>query len=169
MYESHMTAVGNVATAIEFKTSRSGVSAVRFRLASTVRRFDQREGWKDGHTNFLTVWAWRALADNLAASVSVGDPLVVRGQLRLREGEKEGKRFQSAELMASAAGHDLSRGTSAFVRRAQVKPALTTGSSGTPRTPVTARPGAESPWASAESPWDGAAAEASVPGQLPVP
>lgn len=125
MYESHVTVVGNVATPVDFRTSPSGVSVVRFRLASTVRRYGQERGWSDGPTSFYTVWAWRSLAANVAASVTVGEPLVVQGQLRIREEERDGRKFFSADLSASTLGHDLSRGTSAFLRVSQARPELT--------------------------------------------
>ncbi|MBR7672242.1 single-stranded DNA-binding protein [Streptomyces daliensis] len=126
MHEAHVTVVGNAATRVEFKTSASGAPVARFRLASTVRRFDQQRGcWSDAYTSFFTVWAWRGLAANVASSVAVGEPVIVQGQLRIREGEKEGRRFVAADLTASTVGHDLSRGTSAFVRVVQAKPGLT--------------------------------------------
>lgn len=117
MHETHVTVVGNVATDVNCVISANGHPLARFRLASTVRRFDaQRETWTDTSTSFYTVWAWRTLATNLASSVVVGQPLIVQGQLRIKEGERDGRRFVAADLIASSAGHDLSRGTAAFVR-----------------------------------------------------
>ncbi|MCF6525041.1 single-stranded DNA-binding protein [Streptomyces sp. JJ36] len=117
MHETQTTVVGNVATPVDFRTTEAGVPAARFRLASTVRRFDrEREAWHDAYTSFYTVWAWRSLAVNLSSSVSLGEPLVVHGRLRIREDERDGRRVFSAELYASAVGHDLARGTSAFAR-----------------------------------------------------
>ena len=105
MNEAQVTVVGNVATQVDFRMSASGVPVARFRLASTVRRFDQRSGgWADAFTNFYTVWAWRSFAANLASSVTVGEPLVVTGQLRIREAERDGRQFASADLTATAVG-----------------------------------------------------------------
>ncbi|MFG2892801.1 single-stranded DNA-binding protein [Streptomyces sp. NPDC048248] len=124
MSETMVTLVGNAATAVEHRQTPTGVSVARFRLASTTRRWDRtRECWTDGDTSFYTVRSWRTLADNVAASVAVGEPLVVQGRLRLREGEKPpeqgGQRWFSAEVDAVAIGHDLSRGTAAFRRAAR--------------------------------------------------
>lgn len=117
MYESHVTVVGNVATPLDHRTTSSGEPAVRFRLANTVRRYDRARGaWDDAWSSFFTVWAWRTLALNVATSVTLGEPLVVYGRLRVREDEREGRRFVSADLLASAIGHDLTRGTAAFRR-----------------------------------------------------
>lgn len=70
------------------------------------------------------MWAWRGLAENVMASVGVGEPLVVQGRLRVREEEREGKKWTTAEIDAVAVGHDLSRGTSAFRRVSQGRPEL---------------------------------------------
>ncbi|MFF8268948.1 single-stranded DNA-binding protein [Streptomyces sp. NPDC016562] len=118
MNDTQVTLVGCVATRIDYKDTVNGPSA-RFRFAVTPRYFDKRtEAWTDGTTSFYTVWARRALAVNLAGSVSVGEPLVVHGRLRVREDppDGEGKRWISAEIDATAIGHDLNRGTAAFRR-----------------------------------------------------
>ncbi|MFD9973631.1 single-stranded DNA-binding protein [Streptomyces sp. NPDC059017] len=116
MSDVMVTLVGNVATAVDYRESAAGGRS-RFRFAVPSRRWDrQRDGWTDGPTSFYTVWAWRALAANLAASVAVGEPLVVHGRLRVREEEWEGKVRTSVDVDAVAAGHDLTRGTSAFRR-----------------------------------------------------
>ena len=117
MNEAMVTVAGNAATPVEYRETTDGVGMARFRLATTVRRFDRRqETWVDAYTSFYTVVAWRGLAANLAASVTVGEPLLVRGRLRVREAQYEGRFRVWAEIEAVAAGHDLSRGTSAFRR-----------------------------------------------------
>jgi len=62
------------------------------------------------------VWANRALATNVQASVSVGEPLVVRGRLKVRSELRDGQSWTGADIEASAIGHDLARGTAAFRR-----------------------------------------------------
>nr|WP_078872110.1 single-stranded DNA-binding protein [Streptomyces sp. NRRL S-337] len=131
MHETMVTLVGNAATAVEHRQTTAGVTVARFRLAATSRRWDKaQERWADGETSFYTVRSWRGLADNVAASVAVGEPLVVQGRLRLREGEqppeKGGQRWFSAEVDAVAIGHDLSRGTAAFRRVTRVSRMSTT-------------------------------------------
>ncbi|MGW0390790.1 single-stranded DNA-binding protein [Streptomyces sp. NPDC003042] len=118
MNDTMVTLVGHVATQIDFRETPTGPSA-RFRFAVQPRYFDRRSAaWTDGTTSFYTVWAKRTLAVNLASSVSVGEPLVVHGRLRVREDppDGEGVRWFSAEIDAVAAGHDLNRGTAAFRR-----------------------------------------------------
>ncbi|KND35549.1 single-stranded DNA-binding protein [Streptomyces acidiscabies] len=123
MNEVTMCAVGNVATQPVFRELAGGASA-RFRLAATARYWDREKNeWVDGHTNFFTVWANRQLAVNVAASLSVGDPVVVQGRLKVRSDLRDGQNWTSADIDASAIGHDLARGTSAFVRAAKAEPA----------------------------------------------
>ncbi|MET9902693.1 single-stranded DNA-binding protein [Streptomyces sp. NPDC006446] len=116
MNETMVCAVGNVATRPVYRELANGASA-RFRLAVTSRYWDrEKNGWTDGHTNFFTVWANRALATNVGASVSVGDPVIVQGRLKVRTETRDGQSWTSADIDAVAIGHDLSRGTSAFRR-----------------------------------------------------
>ncbi|MFI1968220.1 hypothetical protein BLA24_20495 [Streptomyces cinnamoneus] len=123
MNETLVTVVGNVATQPDFRQAANGSAVSRFRLAATVRRWDrQRQEWADAYTSFYTVWAWRALAANVVGSVSVGEPLIVQGKLRIQEQEREGKRWLSADIDAVSIGHDLARGTSAFRRVVPAKP-----------------------------------------------
>lgn len=130
MNETLVTLVGNAATGVEFRETRSGGMA-RFRFAVTPRRWDrEKQLWADGHTSFYTVWAWRTLASNLTGSVSVGEPLVVHGRLKVREEEREGQRRTFVDIEATAVGHDLTRGTSAFRRVARADPGLVSRTSG---------------------------------------
>jgi single-strand DNA-binding protein len=116
----------------------TGPSA-RFRLAVTSRYLDRgKNEWTDGHTNFFTVWANRQLATNAAASLNVGDPVVVQGRLKVRTDVREGQSWTSADIDALAIGHDLARGTSAF-RRASRPDAVAAAT-----TP--AQPGPEPDW-----------------------
>ncbi|MET9435653.1 single-stranded DNA-binding protein [Streptomyces sp. NPDC006551] len=144
MNDTMVTLVGNVATGVEYRDTATG-GVARFRFAVTARRWDRERGtWADGHTSFYTVFAWRALGANLAASVSVGEPLVVHGRLKVREEEREGQRKTFVDIDALAVGHDLSRGTAAFRRAVKGEPRLTerqeNGASGPPRDPWDTRP-----------------------------
>ncbi|WP_338496248.1 single-stranded DNA-binding protein [Streptomyces sp. SJL17-4] len=121
MNDTTVTLVGNVATAVEYRDTATG-GVARFRFAVTTRRWDrEKELWADGPTSFYTVSAWRSLGANLAASVSVGEPLVVHGRLRVREDERDGQRKTFVDVAALAVGHDLSRGTAAFRRAARTE------------------------------------------------
>ncbi|MCT7356402.1 single-stranded DNA-binding protein [Streptomyces sp. 15-116A] len=124
MNETMVCAVGNVATRPVHREMATGEST-RFRLAVTSRYWDREKGtWADGHTNFFTVWANRQLAANAAASLTVGDPVIVQGRLKVRTEMREGQQgWMSADIDAVAIGHDLTRGTSAFQRRQRTEQA----------------------------------------------
>ncbi|MET9511464.1 single-stranded DNA-binding protein [Streptomyces flavidovirens] len=124
MSDTWVTLVGNAATGVDYRDSAAG-GVARFRFAVTSRYWDrQKESWADGQSSFYTVWARRSLATNLAGSVSIGEPLVVHGRLRIRDEEKDGQRRFSADIDALAVGHDMTRGTSAFRRVVKGDPAL---------------------------------------------
>ncbi|MFH8471726.1 single-stranded DNA-binding protein [Streptomyces sp. NPDC018000] len=128
MNDTLVTLVGNAATGVEFRETATGGMA-RFRFAVTPRRWDrEKQAWTDGHTSFYTVWAWRTLASNLSGSVSVGEPLVVHGRLKVREEEREGRHRTFVDIEAVAVGHDLTRGTAAFRRVMRGDPGLMTRS-----------------------------------------
>lgn len=117
MNETQVCVVGNVATQPVYREAAAGASA-RFRLAVTSRYWNREKSvWADGHTNFFTVWANRQLAVNTAASLNVGDPVLVQGRLKVRTDVRDGQQSRmSADIDAVAIGHDLARGTSAFRR-----------------------------------------------------
>ncbi|MER8042919.1 single-stranded DNA-binding protein [Streptomyces sp. NPDC094032] len=140
MNETTVTLVGNVATNVEYRETLTG-GVARFRFAVTARRWDrERALWTDGPTSFYSVSAWRSLGMNVAASVSVGEPLVVHGRLKVREEERDGHRKTFVDVDAVAVGHDLTRGTAAFRRTARQNPEVPV-----PEVPVSEVPVSEVP------------------------
>jgi single-strand DNA-binding protein len=74
-------------------------------------------GWQDGDTLFMTVTAWRALAENVAESASKGTRVIVTGRLKQRSyGTGEGGRPMVYELYATDVGISLQRATARPVR-----------------------------------------------------
>ncbi|MBO1751650.1 single-stranded DNA-binding protein [Actinotalea sp. BY-33] len=103
-----------------------GVPFTSFRVATTPRWFDSRQGtWTDGRTEWFTAKAFRDVALNVAASVHKGDPVVVHGKLRTEEWIGENGPRTGLTLEITAVGHDLTRGRSEFTRRT-----YTSGSAG---------------------------------------
>ncbi|MER7515901.1 single-stranded DNA-binding protein [Streptomyces sp. NPDC126499] len=146
MNETMVTLVGNVATNVEFRETVTG-GVARFRFAVTARRWDrERAVWTDGATSFYTVSAWRSLGANLAASVSVGEPLVVHGRLRVREEEHDGRRKTFVDVDALAVGHDLTRGTAAFRRTMRQNTDMTTSLTTSVPEQRVPDPSAPDPW-----------------------
>ncbi len=154
-----ITVVGNVAADPEERSTPSGASVARFRIASTVRRRDRETGeWSDAYTNFYTVTVWDALGTNAAASLRKGERAIVIGRLKLRTWEKEGRQGQEAEITADAVGHDLRWGTSAFRRAgrepgSEVQAAASTGGGDEPVAPAEAAWAAPGEFLDAETPF----------------
>ncbi len=116
--DANIDLAGFVASEPSFKLLDSGTSTAKLRVAYTERRFNRETGeWGDGPTSFVTVLCWRTLADNVAMCLRKGEPVLVRGRLRVREyHDKEGSLRSVTEVDASSIGHDLSRGVAHFSR-----------------------------------------------------
>jgi single-strand DNA-binding protein len=93
-----------------------GISVVNFRVGSTPRV--RRDGkWCDGDTTWYSVNGWRGLADNIRASVKKGDAVIVHGRLRSENWVRDDHQLSTTLVVeASFVGHDLTRGTSEFVK-----------------------------------------------------
>lgn len=94
----------------------NGVTVANLRVASTPR-IKRKGQWMDGDTTWYSVSAWRSLADNIRDSVKKGDAVIVHGRLRSDAWTREDGQVSNTLLVeASFVGHDLTRGTSSFVR-----------------------------------------------------
>jgi single-strand DNA-binding protein len=119
VFETNLVIVGNVLTAPEWRRIPStGALVANFRVASTARRYDrEHDRWFDGNSIRLRVVAWRRLAEGVASSVAVGDPVMVSGRLYTRDWKDEnGNPRVSYEMEAYAIGLDLARGRCRFYR-----------------------------------------------------
>jgi single-strand DNA-binding protein len=116
--EAHISLSGYVATQPALRWTRTGVPALNMRVAWTPRRMDRVTGeWIDASTNFLTVFAYRKLAENAATCLRKGDPVVIRGRVTTRDFEdKNGHPRTALEVDAISFGHDLTKGVSTFQR-----------------------------------------------------
>src|SRR5450432_2578205 len=111
MFDTQVTVVGNLVAEPRLSFTKDGQAVASFRLASTPRRFDRSAGeWRDGDTLFTSVTCWRALAENVSASLKKGSSVIVLGRLSVRPYEtKEGDKRQSVDIDAIAVGTDLGR------------------------------------------------------------
>ncbi|MEV6299779.1 single-stranded DNA-binding protein [Actinoplanes sp. NPDC051861] len=119
MFDTNIVIVGNVLTTPEWRrTSNSNHLVANFRIASTARRMDRESGkWVDGNCLRVRVTAWRKLAEGVASSVGIGDPVIVYGRLFTRDWTDDEKRPRVAyEMEAYSIGHDLGRGRARFFR-----------------------------------------------------
>jgi len=128
--DNTMTFHGRVGTQVELR--EGGVPWVLFRVASTPSYFDSTtRTWRDLETIWISVKAWRSLAQNAAESLEVGDPVVVIGKLRTEKWTtQDGQPRESTVLEASLIGHDLTWGVTKL-QRVDRQPAAAVRNDGT--------------------------------------
>ncbi|MGB7983187.1 MAG: single-stranded DNA-binding protein [Candidatus Nanopelagicales bacterium] len=124
MNETIVTVAGNLVSDVEQGVTSRGDAMARFRVASTVKRYDRTTGtWSDGDTAYWNVTAWRRAAQNAAASLAKGHPVVVHGRIRQRTVDREvigapgvSMAVTYTDLEAVSFGLDLSRCRATFQR-----------------------------------------------------
>lgn len=114
--EAHFSVTGFVATQPKGGYTKTGSRSVSMRVGWTPRSFNRDTGeWTDQPSSFITVQCYKKIAEHTAVCLRRGDPVVVRGTLRVREYvDQAGVRRSSVEVHADSIGHDLSRGISFF-------------------------------------------------------
>jgi single-strand DNA-binding protein len=99
------TIVGNVVADPELRFTPSNAAVVSFRVAAGERKKDDQGNWVDGDTTFLSVSAWRQLAENVADQVKKGTGVIVTGRLKQRSYDKaDGTKVTVVELEADEVG-----------------------------------------------------------------
>ena len=108
MNETTVTVVGTVCSEIRYGQSPDHSPIARFQIRNTPRRYDKRTGsWTDGDPSYFSAVCWRTLADHVASSMGVGDPVVATGRLRISRWRRGEENVVTAELDVQAIGHDL--------------------------------------------------------------
>ncbi len=119
MYDTYITVVGNLVDDPSLRTTPNGHAVASFRIGSTARRRDAEGSFVDANKFFVSVTCWREMAENAAASLHRGDPVVVQGRISTRDYVKDEQTRVSYEMEADAIGHNLARGRSSFAKRAK--------------------------------------------------
>lgn len=116
--DAQVVLAGFVASAPSFRRTVRGTSAASLRVAYTPRHINRETGeWADGETSFVTVLCYRTLADNVAVCLRKGEPVLVKGRLRVRPyKDREDVPRIAVEVDAQSVGHDLNRGVAHFSR-----------------------------------------------------
>lgn len=110
MRETMVTVVGTVITEVTARSVGEGATVANFRIASNERRYDRASGeWADGDSLYVSVSCWRRLAENVAATIVKGDPVVLSGRLFTRSYQQDGQPRSVMSLEAFAVGPDLTR------------------------------------------------------------
>ena len=119
MNEAFVTFQGWVGNDIVHRETAQG-NVANLRVGTTPRIRKRNGDWVDGPTSWFSVTCWRALADHVRDSVRKGEPVLVHGRLRTDVWEREGGQSSVTYVVeATYLGHDLSRGTSVFVKAAR--------------------------------------------------
>ena len=136
MTVSQLVLLGNLVADPDVTELSDGRRLTRLRVAANSRLQDPSTGrWKDGDTTFLTVVAWRALADS-ARSLRKGERILVVGQLRQYDYARQDRRNTGYEVQAEHIARPLDAVSFA---------ADLTASNGTGSHPTKAVQGASSP------------------------
>ena len=118
MNESYVTLQGWVGNEVDVREVGESTCA-SFRVGCTPR-FNRGGTWVDGETSWYTVNCWRTLGRHVSESVRKGDAVVVHGRVRVDVWQREGQPPSTAWVVdALFVGHDLTRGTSTFLKAAR--------------------------------------------------
>jgi single-strand DNA-binding protein len=119
MNETYVTIRGRLVADPTVRTTRTGAPMTVFRVATSSRNQVQGQPgvWEDGDTSYYQVKTFRALAANVAVSLRKGHPVTVHGKQQVTTFTKDdGTTWWDMEVVADAAGHDLTYGTAAFAK-----------------------------------------------------
>ena len=111
--EAQVSVVGFVATQPRAGYTKAGSRTVSMRVGWTPRTFDREtDAWTDLPSSFVTVQCYSKVAEHAAVCLRRGDPIVVRGTMRVREyvDQKASVGAVQSRSIADSIGHDLSRG-----------------------------------------------------------
>lgn len=117
MNETTVTVVGTVCSEVRYGHATDETPIARFQIRNTPRRYDKRTNtWGDGDPSYYSAVCFRGLADHVASSMGVGDPVVATGRLRINRWRRGEEQMVTAELDVQAIGHDLRWGTTVYRR-----------------------------------------------------
>jgi single-strand DNA-binding protein len=116
--EASISVSGYVATQPTRHETKAGDHMLSMRIGWTPRLFDRASAeWKDQPTSFASVICFRKVAENGAICLRKGDPIVVKGTLRIREyDDQSGARRIAVDIIADSIGHNLAHGVSSFTK-----------------------------------------------------
>ncbi|MGH3304142.1 MAG: single-stranded DNA-binding protein [Streptosporangiaceae bacterium] len=116
--DAFFAVTGYVATQPKVGKLKDGTCTLSMRVAWTPRVINKATGeWADQQTSFVSVTCYRKVAENAAVCLRRGDPITLRGTLRVREyADQAGVQRNSVDVVADSLGHDMSRGTSHYTK-----------------------------------------------------
>ena len=119
--DAFFSVTGYVATQPKKGVTKAGTKTLTFRIGWTPREVSRQTGeWTDLPSSFASVTCYRKIAENAAYCLRKGDPIVLKGTLRVREyDDQAGTRRNSVDVVADFLGHDLAKGMSNFSKHSQ--------------------------------------------------
>lgn len=107
-----MTGVGRLTESPELRFTPSGKAVARVRLAFNSRRKNQATGeWEDGDVFYIDGSIWDSEAEHVAESLDKGIEVLVSGDLKTRQYEKDGQKRSVNELTIRSIGPSLRSAT----------------------------------------------------------
>lgn len=107
---------GNVTSEPMHVVGPSGTPRTTFRLAHTARKRLPDGSYGNGATSFFNVTCFGYVAVNVAASVHKGDPVVLFGEMTVREWSDGGRSGREVDIVALHLGPNLRWGRARFER-----------------------------------------------------
>lgn len=100
-----VTLCGRLTRDPELLFGKSGTAIAKFSVVTSRRVKDASTGqWSDADTSFFDVTAFGAMAENICESLQKGASVIVTGQMRQEEWEKDGEKRKSWRVIADDAG-----------------------------------------------------------------
>jgi single-strand DNA-binding protein len=119
--ETKLTLVGWVNTDISTRTTTDGEPMAFFTIASHERKFNRETSeWENGNSVYVKVKCFKRLADEVSATLTVGDRVVATGRVYTNKYEVNGQQRQELAMDAVAIGPDLSFCSATIARGAPV-------------------------------------------------
>ena len=116
MADNEITIIGNLTRAPELRFTGGGTATCGFGVAVN-RRYQQNGEWVDAPTNFFNVTVWGQYGENVAASLSKGDRVLVKGRLDFRKYQnKDGIEVSTHDIIADEVAPSLKYATAQMTR-----------------------------------------------------
>ena len=116
MADNEITITGNLVREPELRFTAGGTATCGFGVAVN-RRYQQNGEWVDAPTNFFNVTVWGQYGENVAASLSKGDRVLVKGRLDFRKYQnKEGVEVTTHDIIADEVAPSLKYATASIQR-----------------------------------------------------
>ena len=101
---------GNLGTDPELTYTPSGQALVKLRVAETKRTLNkQTQEWEDGNTSWWSVTVWGPYGEAVAENLTKGQTVNIKGDIEIKEVEKDGEKRYYTEVTARKVGLDVGR------------------------------------------------------------